>query len=568
MSKNNSEQQVSNLDTILTLQQEFKEIIQSIIIGPINLGECLPSIKKLPSEPIRMAIGYIRYSDKKQDENNSIAIQKREIENKARLEGYQIILWCMDKAVSATHKSALKRPWMQVLFESALLKDFNGAIFFCEESRVTRQVHDFVRGVHDPLKEKKVTIKFFSTTEPNEWDPNKPHIQAKLLIYRNESEYKKNRTIWYHQNCLYPSEGQKPKRPGAPLPYGYIKGEEGEVSIDNSEHKADIVYLIYYLSSYGYSNKYIATYLNECGIPSPKEKKWSASMIDKILHNLFYQGHLTWGVRDSNTNSARKKIGQFELFEHQHDAIIPQHLADGVKQMKRFKSQFGRNLNTPFALKDLIVCKDCGERLISKNFTPGTSKKDKDKNNDKKKQNQKLVYRCVNCIKYVEVEQVHAIFLKKFFDHLSKNNSMMKREIRNSLKRWDKTLKQKQMKISQSLQHVKEQERFVAHESEMVGSELAISIADTLSFLSEKNNEIAELIEQIEKMLEADELELYLTKFFDHQSNMLNDLELRSLSLFFIEKIELDLSTNNAAIHYRITPFIDLENWIGQVTAD
>ncbi|OAT84206.1 hypothetical protein A6P54_02610 [Bacillus sp. MKU004] len=558
MPKEKFDHVVSDLDNILALQQNFKEIIQRIISGPIHFGECLPLIKRIDPEPKRVAIGYIRYSDKKQDENNSIAIQKREIENKAQLEGYQIILWCMDKAVSATHKAALNRPWMRVLFESASLENFTGAIFFCEESRVTRQVHDFVREVYDPLKETKVTIKFFSTTEPNEWDPNKPHIQAKLLIYRNESEYKKDRTIRYHQNCLYPLEGQKRKRPGAPIPYGYIKGEAGEICIDNSDYQADIVYLINYLSSWGYSNKSIATYLNECGISSPKGKRWGASTIDKILQNLFYQGHLTWDVRKSNTNSARKEIGQFELFEYQHTAIIPQHLAESVNQMKSFKSQFGRDLDTPFTLKDLLVCKSCDERLTPKNYTPGKSKKAKPKN----------VYRCVNCKKYIEVEQVHNVFFKKFFDHLSKNSSVIKREISSSLKKWKKTLKQKQTKVSQTLQHVKEQERYVAYETDIVGKELANSIAITVNYLSEKTTEIVDIINQIEHMLDADELEVYLTKFFDHESNMLSNLELRSLSLFFIEKIELNLSSNNSAIHYRITPFTELENWIGQVTAD
>ncbi|MCM3768141.1 recombinase family protein [Neobacillus niacini] len=556
MSNVRNKPKVSNLDRLLVLQQEFKDIIKDII-GPLEYDLCMPPIKGLVLEPnIKPAIGYIRYSDKKQDDNNSIAIQKRQIENKAQLEGYQIILWCMDKAVSATHKTALNRPWMRVLYASASSENFLGAIFFCEESRVSRQVNDFVKEVYYPLKETKATIKFFSTTEPDEWDPSNPHIQAKLLIYRNESEYKKDRTVRYQQNCLDPSDGQKPIRPGAALPYGYVKDKDGEISIDNSDQKADIVYLIYYLSSWGYSNKFIATYLNECDILSPKGKAWVASMIDKILQNLFYQGHLTWNVRKSHTNSARKELGQFDLFENFHEPIIPQHLAGIVKQMKSFKNQFGRNMDTPFTLKDLLVCKNCEVPLISKNFTPGKSKREK------------LVYRCVYCKKYVEVKKVHEIVLEKFFEHISKNSAVMKREVISTLKSWKKILKQKQDNVNKTLQHVKEQERYVLYSTDLAEREFANSIAITQNFLSEKETELGKLLDQIEQILDVNELETLFSRFFDLKNNSLSELELRSLSLFFIEKVELNLSTNNAAIQYKLTPFVDLEKWISHTTAD
>jgi site-specific DNA recombinase len=550
--------QESVIETILTLQDEFKDVIENII-GVFDYDQCFPPFKGVPLETnLKPAIGYIRYSDKKQDGNNSIAIQKRQIENKANQEGYHIILWCMDKAVSATHKDAINRPWMKVLFECASSEKFAGAIFFCEESRVSRQVKDFVRDVHDPLKEDKPTLKFFSTSEPGEWDPSKPHIQAKLLIYRDESAYKKDRAIRYQQSCLYPSDGQKPTRPGSPLPYGYAKDENGEVVIDNTEHKADIVYLIHYLYSIGYSNNFIAAFLKECDIPSPKGKTWGASMIDKIIQNLFYQGHLTWNVRQSRTNSAKNKLDQIDLFENNHAAIVPLHLAETVKQMKIFKTQFGRNMDTPFTLKNLLECKSCNAPLISKNFTPGQSKSTQ----------QKYVYRCTNCKKFVDAEKVHDIVFKKVFEHLSKNSIVMKKEAVNMLKKWKTTLKQKQNNVSETIQHVKDQERFVVNVTTPEERELTNSIAITLNQLSEKAIELADLSEKIEKLLDSSELDILFISFFDHKSNSLNDLELRSLSLFLIDKVELNLTTINASIDYRITPFVDLEKWISHITAD
>ncbi|MGD6870611.1 recombinase family protein [Sutcliffiella horikoshii] len=548
--------QDSVIETILTLQDEFKDMIENII-GVFEYDQCFPPFKGVALETnLKHAIGYIRYSDKKQDGNNSIAIQKRQIENKANQEGYHIILWCMDKAVSATHKDAINRPWMKVLFECASSETFVGAIFFCEESRVSRQVNDFVRDVHDPLKEEKPTLKFFSTTEPDEWDPTKPHIQAKLLIYRNESEFKKDRAVRYQQNCMQPSNGQKPIRPGSALPYGYTKDEHGDIIIDNTEHKADIVYLINYLSSLGFSNNIIALYLNECNIDSPKGKTWVPSMIDKIIQNLFYQGHLTWNVRKSRSNSARKDLGQIDLFENYHKPIIPLHLAELVIQMRRFKNQFGRNMDTPFILKDLLECKSCKVPLISKNFTSGKSTK------------KKLVYRCVSCKKYVEIDRVHEIIFKKVFEHLSKNRVVMNKEVMTMLKRWKKTLTQKQENVSKTILHVKEQERFVTNGSTPEEVELANSITSILNQLSGKSTELGNIKDKIEQLLDPVELDTLLTNFFNYESNSLTQVELRSLSLFFIEKIELNFTSVNASIDYRITPFVNLENWISQATAD
>ncbi|MEH7494413.1 recombinase family protein [Neobacillus niacini] len=279
-------------------------------------------------------------------------------------------------------------------------------------------------------------------------------------------------------------------------------------------------------------------------------------MIDKILQNLFYQGHLTWNVRKSHTNSARKELGQFDLFENFHEPIIPQHLERIVKQMKSFKNQFGRNMDTPFTLKDLLVCKNCDVPLISKNFTPGKSKREK------------LVYRCVNCKKYVEVKKVHEIVLKKFFEHISKNSAVMKREVISTLKSWKKILKQKQDNVHKTLQHVKEQERYVLYSTNLAEREFANSIAITQNFLSEKGTELGNLLDQIEQILDGNELETLFSRFFDLKNNSLSELELRSLSLFFIEKVELNLSTTNVAIQYKLTPFVDLEKWISQTTAD
>lgn len=117
--------------------------------------------KKFKSIKTLNAVAYLRYSDKKQDGNNSLAIQKSQIQQLAERENLEIIEWRADKATSAFHNNVSKREGIQLLLEDIA----NGAeaICFYEESRITRSITDFYNDIYIPIKQQYPHVKFFST---------------------------------------------------------------------------------------------------------------------------------------------------------------------------------------------------------------------------------------------------------------------------------------------------------------------------------------------------------------------------------------------------------------------
>lgn len=506
----------------------------------------------------KKAVAYIRYSDEKQRNNNSIIIQQKLITNKAIMHGYNFedISWFIDEAESATHKKAEDRPKMQELVYEVKNNDFD-AVFFFDESRVSRQVSDFVNGVYYPLKEEKPTLKFYSTTEIHEWDPDLPHIQAKLLFYKQESRVKRERAVAYQEMLL--NSKDSPIRPGSPLPFGYQYEQTDEnskkVVIVNENGEADTVYLIFYLAAWGYSNSIIADFLNKCGIKSPAGKEWIPSSIDKILHNLFYVGKLTWNVRESRNNSKRKKdIEQIELFDDHHEPIIPNYLHELVKQVRFHKKNYGMNMDTPFLLKDIIRCKKCETILNAKNTTSGYSKKSR------------KVYRCPSCKNYCEIDTIHKIIFNKLFDLLERNEIAIKKEAQKMLKQWKKEISNKINKLISVVVFAEEQKRIYYNTKQTTNIKADIVAVIKNSSLKLKHLNHVENI--ITNFIDENQLELILNAFFEMKNVAFNQVEMRCLVTLFFEYADFNFNTKQASIKCRLSPFAFLENYIRQLTAD
>ncbi|WP_017756793.1 recombinase family protein [Calidifontibacillus oryziterrae] len=498
---------------------------------------------------LKPAIAYIRYSDQKQDNNHSIEIQKYEINSRAKKEGYQIVLWCIDESVSATHNRAMERPWMQILYKVALLDQFEGAIFFYDDSRVSRQTTDFVREVYTPLITLKPFLKFICSDTQGIWDPNTPFTQVKLLLNREHSVNQKGRAISYQKKCLYPDKKEDFRRPGAKLPFGYVKGTETNPKIDISKGQAYIVFLIFYLSSWGYSNDVIAKFLNKCEILSPKMSSWSQGAIDKILHNYFYLGHTTWDVRKSRKKSNRKPLGQFSLFNDTHTGIIPPYLETLVNQVRNFKKIYGLQMDSEFLLKELVKCDKCNCKLEAKNTTSGKSK------------TSRRVYRCPECKNYVKIQEMHEIIFQKFFSLIIKNKTIMKEGSIKTLKKWVVQTKQIAEEIKNYKDLVVYQEKTFKYELIGYEKELKNETKQMLMDLDNQLKDINAFIDQINILLNDSELNFLFDRFFDSQIDTLSNVELRCLSLHFISEIRYDFNTNNTAINYSKTPFIDFEKW-------
>ncbi|MER2000620.1 MAG: recombinase family protein, partial [Lysinibacillus sp.] len=94
----------------------------------------------------QIAVGYIRWSDEKQNSGHSYAIQEQAIILKAKNLGFEGVVIFVEAARSAYHYSVEKRKKMKALKEFVSINTNANVVIFYDESRVTRAITDFYTG--------------------------------------------------------------------------------------------------------------------------------------------------------------------------------------------------------------------------------------------------------------------------------------------------------------------------------------------------------------------------------------------------------------------------------------
>ena len=142
---------------------------------------------------------------------------KEHIISMSNAEGYQIINIFEDDGVSAYHKSVNQRQAM-IKAKELILSDGEDiqALFFYDESRMTRQFFDFTLSFVNPIKAAKPHFKFFSTQTNSEWSPMDINAVLNQATAARESVIKSARSIDGQDNSI-----KSRKRPGSEVPFGY-----------------------------------------------------------------------------------------------------------------------------------------------------------------------------------------------------------------------------------------------------------------------------------------------------------------------------------------------------------
>ncbi|MBM7662262.1 DNA invertase Pin-like site-specific DNA recombinase [Bacillus mesophilus] len=499
---------------------------------------------------LRPAVGYLRISDNRQKENHSEEIQKRMISEKARQEGYEIILWRFDEAVSGFRKRASKRKKMQLLLNDA--KDVE-AIFFYDESRITRRIHDFQRDIYLPIKEQYPHVKFFSSESASgEWDPNDPLVQAKLVFANEESSIKSKRAKDAQLSILANNDSDKPSRPGTRTPVGYDLVEG--LLIPNED--SPIVTRIFDMASWGYSNEKIKDILNDEKVKTKHISQWHSSTVDYILKNIVYAGHLSWSVKQSKSSLCEMKSEDLEPFKDVHDPIISPVMFSVVTQVKSYKKRYGK-LETPFFLRNLLYCGKCNTAFKTKDNSP------------KGKEGKYQVYRCENCKVNVKVDDIHKEVKSDLSKKWTSNLHQMIEESKSALTGWMKTLKAWKKSVEQTEERILFNKRMISQQEEQEDIETIFKSSKEL--IKKEKLKINQAIEKIE-LLNNDMALLEVYSHFKKAdiSSLLNN-ELRTLCLTFIDKIKLTYSKDNdfmLSINYRLNPFVEIETSTGQITEE
>lgn len=519
------------------------------------MNEKLSMLDKMDKNK-KNAIGIARRSDIKQQHNASIETQSEEIRIRAAHEGFTIVEIFIDDANSAYHKVVTRRKAMTDLLEAALSEELDiEAIFFYEESRVSRQFYDFTLFIHDVIKKEKPYMKFFSTCTFGEWDPYKIESILKFATAANESVVKSRRAKDGQKNALAKNE-----RPGSTTPYGYklhfqyLDGDrntKGEQVLDPDA--ATIVLFVFHLTSWGHSQKNIANLLNEAGIMSPKGKEWSSGTIDYILDNDQYLGHLPWNIRVSRNTSRRKQRGQYDLIFNHHEPIVSVRLWNITHQTIELHKQSGKNNSSPFFLRGLLYCKKCNESLISKNETPKNSK------------HAYFVYRCPKCRNKLIMEQIHDEILKELSSKWYVMLVQMEKNIAKLIGKRKSKIEEYRNSIKNKLQEIELKENFLINTPEKVTQNddwdfiLSISKSKLNRELSKANT----FIEHINLLIEGQ----HSDKLFSLMKlNNLQNPELRTLLLTLFKKIEVDFDSGKLLyVNYKLAPFSEIDRYFESI---
>ncbi len=239
---------------------------------------------------MNIAFGYIRRSSYKQQENNSVEIQKAHIMEYAERKGLDVpeeFIFIEDVTSAFSKRAGQRKELMRM--RDMMIETNTTKVIFYEESRMDRTGYSFVLDFYRPLVERMSNVEVFTTNSEEPLNPDDRQKQIMLLLFRQESEIKSERAIG---SLIADLENENIMRPGSKVPYGY--DQINKRLVPNND--ADIVLLIFYLQSWGLSIAKIAAILNDASIPSPQGKVWRTSSVENILKNPVYTGTLLWKI--------------------------------------------------------------------------------------------------------------------------------------------------------------------------------------------------------------------------------------------------------------------------------
>ncbi|WP_195892880.1 recombinase family protein [Bacillus massiliigorillae] len=488
--------------------------------------------------------GVYLVTEEKQNTGHSLSIQEAEILLKAKSLGFLVVIIFVEAATSAYHTTAQHRVKMNEMKEFILRNPNANSVIFFDESRVTRLIEDFYTGFIVPVKEKIPTLTLYSTKLEGEWDENDPIVQMRLTLAYEESARKSSTAYSYHNGVINksPNDG-KPKRPGSRYPYGYTKLSKEDIELIPDEN-ASIVQFIFYLYSYGYSEKKIATLLENSNVPSPSEyNHWNDSSIRYILTNHWYKGDLTWFARTSYSNSKKKSIEEISLFSNHHQGLIGSSLWEITQFFRNSKNK--DRMNSPFLLRNLVFCKDCGETLKTKNQTSAKSKNDSS------------FYFCSNCKCKVRKDTLHQKTINDFAMRWARG---LKSQIQ-TFKKVSSNWKQMCAKTIQSLKDDIDVLRYklgTLKETDEFYEELLQAVESQLKFQEKQKLYYQSVLLRIEE-LSKDQMLLEIIARFLLDIYRYSTEEKRSIFLLSIKQIEFDFKRDHFNIEYRLSPYVEIE---------
>ncbi len=298
---------------------------------------------------------YCRVSTDKDDQLNSLEMQKKFYGEFAERNNYEIAHMYADEGISGTQMR--KRPEFMRLMRDARQGKFD-MVVTKDISRMARNVVDFLQSIRE-LKAMGIPVVFVNTNLSTE--DGELVLTMLAMVAQQESENTSKRIKF--SKSLNAEKGRVPN-----YIYGYDKTIGDYFNLNINTFEADVVRRIYQLyinEEFGASK--IAKILNEENIKTKRGCNWTQNAINRILTNKFYCGIIINGkeeIADFLTGKRRDiPEEKWKVVERPDLAIIDTdtfELARKRMKLNQEKSSRGQRKDCKHAFSTLLRCEDCG----------------------------------------------------------------------------------------------------------------------------------------------------------------------------------------------------------------
>lgn len=300
---------------------------------------------------------YCRVSTEKEDQLNSLDAQKGFFSEYTKRTGDNLVRLYADEGISGT-KIKNRKEFLRMmsdaehgLFDMVVVKDI---------SRFARNTVDLLQNVRK-LKSLGIETQFLTANMTSMG--NSEFVLTIFGALAQEESANTSKRVKFGKK-INAEKGRVPN-----IVYGYDKTAGDYFNLTINKEEAEIVRQIFrWYVQEGYGGAKIAIFLNERGLKTKRNCKWSQHTVSHILANELYTGKIINGKQEVTDFLTGKRTNKSKdtwmVVERPELRIIDQDTFEQAQQIVRNRGQAFKldreHHSNKYLFSTLIKCKDCG----------------------------------------------------------------------------------------------------------------------------------------------------------------------------------------------------------------
>lgn len=498
---------------------------------------------------------YCRVSTDKEDQLNSLEMQKQFFSEYVQRTGDKLVRLYADEGISGTkikNRKEFQRMMSDAqrgLFDMVVVKDI---------SRFARNTVDLLQNVRK-LKALGIETQFLTANMTSMG--NSEFVLTLMGAVAQEESANTSKRIKFSKK-MNAEKGRVPN-----LVYGYDKtcGDYFNLTI-NEEEAAILRQIFQWYVNEGYGSSKIAAMLNEQGLKTKRNCAWNSGGVCKMLTNPIYTGKIINGKEEIKDFLTGERVERAEedwiVVERPELRIIDQDLFDRAGRLmeernQKFKLDRERQSNK-YLFSTLIKCKECGWsfRRISRTFKKTYIRWTCSAHNHRAED-------CFNTVKVDEEELMDV--LQDYFTNLLKHRKQVidhvVREFSRVYKEKDDNLDyEKELNARLSRLRKSRQKWMDMYTDDLISRQ---ELNDNLSGVRQEIERLERELQMVSyNLTKGDQLEELLRRTFKEIEDVADVRQMTNAQLRrIVEKIEVD-HVGNVDIYLRVIGDLGLDNTV------